>query len=130
MARPRAIEDKKIFAIADQLTEKGIDPSIVRVAEVAKRRYGATPSYTTLKSVLSDWSSRPADQKVAGDGLSLESMRSEEMRAARELMKEVVRSLNMVREELANSTCELTKKISALEARIARLDGNAERDKS
>ncbi len=121
MARPRAIKDEKVFAIADQLAKKGIDPSIVRVAEIAKRRYGATPSYTTLKSVLSQWSTRPSDSKNVYSNAQTGFPETGDPSEFRELSKELARSLHQVREELVHLGRNFAERIDALEARIAKL---------
>jgi hypothetical protein len=120
MARPRAIKDEKVFAIADRLADKGIEPSIVRVAEIAKRRYGATPSYTTLKSVLSNWSSQPNRAKTKHGGADSQSSKSDELRELHDLVKQAACSLNQLRDELTQSRHEILRRISKLESRVGR----------
>lgn len=55
MARPRALPDAEIFALANQLRAGGEEPSVTKLAERAKAAFGVTPSYTTLKGVLNEW---------------------------------------------------------------------------
>lgn len=55
MARPRALPNADIFALARQLVAEGEQPSITKIAEKAKAEFGVTPSYTTLKHVLHEW---------------------------------------------------------------------------
>lgn len=55
MARPRALPNADIFALARQLVAQGEQPSITKIAEKAKAEFGVSPSYTTLKQVLHEW---------------------------------------------------------------------------